>query len=273
KKIKKPFFISTGGILSPVSQNRFKTIKQVINYTLLMKVLNQANYIFAQNEGERRNLQTYGLSNVQVLFNGIDSKKYITLPSRKIFRNKYNFSEDDIIILYLGRLNEIKGLNYLIQAFSMLEENKKLKLVLIGPDDNYLSYLKSLIVKYNLNNQVNIINGLYGQEKLEAYSGADIFCLPSIYDCCPNSMLEALAAGLPVVTTTSNNLCYILDNSCGDVIEPKSPVEIKQSILRIVDDLDTIRRSANKHKYEVMQSFNWDNIVDVLENYYYESLT
>ncbi|MEJ2251010.1 MAG: glycosyltransferase, partial [Candidatus Lokiarchaeota archaeon] len=39
KKIKKPFFISTGGILSPVSQNRFKTIKQVINYTLLMKVL------------------------------------------------------------------------------------------------------------------------------------------------------------------------------------------------------------------------------------------
>ncbi|MEJ2249399.1 MAG: glycosyltransferase [Candidatus Lokiarchaeota archaeon] len=273
KNTKKPFLVSTEGILSPVSQNRFKVIKLAINSTLLLKVLNRANYIFAQNEGERRNLQTYGLSNVQILFNGIDSKQYKTLPPKNIFREKYNFSEDDIIVLYLGRLNEIKGLNYLIRAFSMIEKNKKLKLVLVGPDDNYLNYLISLILKYNLKNRVKIINGLYGQEKLEAYSGADIFCLPSIYDCCPNSMIEALAAGLPVVTTSNNNLCNIIEDSCGEVIEPKNPVEIKESILRIVKNLDTIRISTNKHKNEVLNSFDWDNIVNSLENYYYKSLT
>ena len=100
--------------------------------------------------------------------------------------------DNEIVILFLGRINEIKGLKYLIEAVFLLN-NPFIHLFLVGPDDNYLKSLIQIVKKYKIQKQVTIINGLYNSDKIEVYRGANIFCLPSIYDCAPNSLLEAAA--------------------------------------------------------------------------------
>jgi glycosyltransferase involved in cell wall biosynthesis len=228
--------------------------------------------VFAETNEEMKDCLNFGLKDIQVLNNGIDFRNYDNLPSRSIFRNKYGIKDDDILILFMGRINEIKGLRYLVESVSNLRNFPEIKLVIIGPDDRYLSKLLNLIKKLKLTEKVIIIEGLYGMDKVEAYSASDIFCLPSIYDCCPNSMLEACAAGLPIITTKTNGLSCLLENGGGIVVSPGNTESIKKALLYFVQNPDRIKDCGLHLKKIVSDNYNWDNTANIIESYYYKYL-
>ncbi len=271
KKLNKPLFVTTRGVLSYQSQKKHKLVKKILN-RFMFKFLKSANKIFVQTKNEKKDCQNFGLFNTVVLNNGIDVSEFYNLPEKSVFRKKFNLSMKDIIILYLGRINKVKGLNFLVEAFSELTKNRKVKLVLIGPDDNYLKSLQKIIRKYELTPNILIINGLYGREKLEAYSSADIFCLPSIYDCSPNSMLEACASGLPIITTYANGLFDIVKNGAGIVINSQNTIELIKALITLNNNPRLRKKCGNYGREIVLCEHNWNKIIDLLESIYYKSL-
>lgn len=271
KNKRKPLFMTPFGGLTPLVQDKYYLFRKLIN-KLVIKQLKYADLVFAQTVEEKEILEKYGLSNVEILENGINHKQFQNLPPKNIFRKKYNFSNDDLIILYLGRINQIKGLKYLIEAFSYLNNKKNIKLVIIGPDDNYLDKLLNLIKKSRLKSIVKILGFVPKHEKIEALAGSDIFCLPSNYDCCPNSMLEALASGLPVITTNTNGLAYLLEEQAGIIIPPKNPERLKDALIYLIENPGKRVEYGKAGRDKVLKELNWKKITDYLEKFYYSYL-
>ena len=132
---------------------------------------------------------------------------------------------------------------------------------------NYLEELLRLIYKLRLKN-VKVINGLFGEEKIEAFTGSDIFCLPSVYDCCPNSLLEALACGLPIITTETNGLSYIVEDKSGMVIPPKNVKKLVEALDFLINNPKIREKYGKIGRKIVLNEMNWEKIGASLENHY-----
>ncbi len=144
----------------------------------------------------------------KVCYNGIDIEKFRPISFISKTKLKKNMDLDTSkIILFVGSGYKRKGLDILLRALILLP--KKYKLLVIGKDKNMKNFYK-LIDKFQLNNRIFLL----GPQKnvLKYYHIADIFVLPTFYDPFSNACLEALACGLPVITTISNGISEIISN-------------------------------------------------------------
>jgi len=269
KKYNKKYLVSIRGALSDVPMQSKNNLKKIFNF-FLKKFLFSADAITVQTENERKDCRKHNLKNLRIIRNGIDTEMFKKIPPRSIFRKKYEIKPDENVLLFVGRINKIKGLKYLIEALSRLKD-RKIRLFIIGPDDNYLGELKTYIDKFNLNN-INIIKGLYGAEKLEALAGSDIFVLPSIYDCSPNSMLEACASGLPIITTTENGLHKIISDGAGILINSKDSKALSSAIIKLITDPQLMKKMGAKGSKIVFDKYSWNKVTDELEKLYFKML-
>ena len=144
----------------------------------------------------------------QLCYNGIDLKKFYPVSlKRKMELKKYSNLEKSYVLLFVGSGYVRKGLKPLLQALTLLPS--KYKLLVIGKDKNIKKF-QALIDKLKLNNRIFLL----GPQKdvLKYYHLADIFVLPTFYDPFSNACLEALACGLPVITTVANGVSEIISN-------------------------------------------------------------
>ena len=94
---------------------------------------------------------------IEIISNGIDLSEYGDLPPKGCFKKKFNLSEDRKIILYLGRIHKIKGIDFLIKAFAHLINEMNFRdavLVIAGPDDGYLNETKFLAQDLGILNSI-----------------------------------------------------------------------------------------------------------------------
>ncbi len=208
----------------------------------------------------------------------ISNKKIIVVPNgidTKIFNNtKYNSRKKlflDIkmkIILFVGRLEPIKGLKYLIKAIDILKfKETNLKLLIIG-DGTELQELKVLIKNLKLERYV-IFLGKIPNELIPVYMAAsDIFVLPSISEGFPVVILEAMATGLPIVTTKIRGLEEIVVNGVnGFLVEPKNHIQLSKKITILLND-EKLSKKISKTNKERSKFYDWQNVSHTLENLY-----
>jgi glycosyltransferase involved in cell wall biosynthesis len=108
------------------------------------QLLKNASKLIAVSKVEKDQYIKMGLTEkkIEIIPNGLDVSEYEKLPERGKFRKKYGIASDEKIILYLGRLFKLKGLDFLISGFSnLLDRYQGAILVIAGPDDGYLSIL------------------------------------------------------------------------------------------------------------------------------------
>ena len=237
----------------------------------MKKVLLNAEAVVVQTESEKKDCEKLGIRNLNLIKPGISFRDYNDLPPRMIFREKYKLKEDDVCILFLGRISEVKGIKYLIDAMGQINSSKVF-LFIVGSKNEYLSQLLDSVQEIDKLNQIIVTGWVTEEEKFEAYMGADIYCLPSIYDCAPISILEACACGLPIITTTSNGLFEIARNGAGIVVEPRDSEALKNAILKLVNDRQTLSQWGKKGREIVQEEFNWEDKLKELEDLYYSKL-
>ena len=146
---------------------------------------------------------------LHVIYSGVDTdlfhpdlKKY-----RQEIRSKYNIPEDAVVFLFVGSGFERKGLRAVIDAMTVLPE--KAYLLIVGKDKKSKQY-QNLVESRYLDKRV-VFAGR--QEDVRPYYGAgDVLVLPTLYDPFPNVILEAMAAGLPVITSTKCGAAEIIDD-------------------------------------------------------------
>lgn len=168
-------------------------------------------FVIANSQrGKKEILQHYGLAEekIKVLYNGVDLEQFNPLrvqQERQMGREKWKIEKDDFVFLFVGSGFERKGLSFLLKALSFLDK-KNIKLLIVGKNgiQRYKKYAQKLGVAEKV-----LFAG--PQKEIEYFYGiSDYFILPSIYEPFSNACLEALASGLPVITSQINGAAELI---------------------------------------------------------------
>jgi glycosyltransferase involved in cell wall biosynthesis len=241
-------------------------IKNIFDIIFGYKIIKNASKIILTSKNEcklaKKLLDKIKVDESKICYipNGIDTKLYKKISIENKFREKYLIDKTTRIILYLGRIHEVKGLDFLVKSFyNLVFEQKNLKLVIIGPNSGYKSKLKKIISKYDLTEYILLLDGLFDDEKLSAYSSADVFVLPSKQiESFGNAALESVACGIPTVVT---NVCGISDWMDNLIIVDPSSNSIKNGIIKALSKDG--KKIGEKGKIE-SKKFDWKKISNTL---------
>jgi len=192
-----PYVISPRGMLEPWALNAGKFKKKLALWFYQYYDIERAACIHATADMEALNIRNLGLKNpIAVIPNGINLSDYSVSRS--------NRADEDHHILFLSRLHPKKGIELLIQAWSKLspDQRKGWKITIVGNgDSSYISMLNQLISSKRLKDDITILGPLFGEEKIKSYQEADLFVLPTYSENFGIVVVEALACGIPVITT------------------------------------------------------------------------
>ena len=207
KIFRRPYIITLHGALLKKALSSKKVIVKKILYHLFVRPnLLFADKIHVTSINEREDLiRLSGVSEdkIEYIPFGIPAYSYSFNANDKVtFRRSYGVSGGDDVIVFLGRIHPIKGLDMLIRSFIRLSElESKLKLLVIGPDDvGYKSELLNNIDSFT-RDKIIFTGHLVGLDKYLGLFSSDIFILPSYMENFGMTVIEAMQMELPVIVT------------------------------------------------------------------------
>ncbi|MGZ7112117.1 MAG: glycosyltransferase [Halobacteriota archaeon] len=264
-----PYVLQAHGAALPF---RRRAASLLFDVTFGRSIVNDAASFIALTSQERGQYRSLGAAEhkIKIVPNGISSSEFTNLPVRGGFRTKHGLSDSDPVILFLGRIHKIKGLDLLLEAFALLHHDlKNAKLVVVGPDTgNLANSLRRRARKLGLGADVLFVGPLYQRDKLEAYVDADVYVLPSRYETFPFTVLEAWACGTPVIVTDRCGISEYVKKA-GRVVEFEA-VELYKALLSVLGDAPWRAQASKLGQDLVRAEFSWDRIIDQLEALYLE---
>lgn len=251
--ISKTFFVKC--ILAPrAGALKNHAEKNYLFFLFLKIVIKSTNYVICQG----RFMQTFlakiipnKTNKLLIINNWINSSLYQINWDRAIFINA-NLNNKVITILYMGWVQADKGIFDLYNALLVPSiKSMKIKILILG-NGPALNKLKEMVKKENnINHSFEFPGWVYGDQKIQYIHKSDIFILPSYSEGMPNSLMEAMASGLPSIATNVGAVSdLIIDNITGLLVRPNNPIEISKSILKYINNPDFARAisfSAVKH--------------------------
>ena len=271
-----PYIVQSHGSVLPFFQK--EGLKNLFDKAFGFKILHNAACVFALTEVEKEQYLKMGVDEdrIEIVPLGINLEEYENLPSSGKFRSKFNISDEDKLILFVGRIHEIKGLDLLIESFNDLindgvednsDKRNSIKLVIVGPDDGYLSKLEEKIKEYSLHDSVIITGPLYKEEKQEALVDCNLFVMPSRYESFTTSGLEAMACSKPLVLTKNNHIHDWVDGNVGLACDDNKD-SLRQAIEKILFDDDLSKAYGENGRELIEEKYNW-NIINnqILDTY------
>lgn len=265
-----PYIVQAHGSVLPFFQK--EGLKNLFDKVFGFRILHNADCVFALTEVERKQYLEMGIDEekIEIVPLGINLEEYENLPDFGRFRSKFNIDDGDKLILFVGRIHEIKGLDLLIDSFNdliHLNEDEGIKLAIVGPDDGYLNELDGKIKTYSLDEKVIITGPLYKEEKQEALVDCDLFVMPSKYESFTTSGLEAMACSKPLVLTKNNHIHDWVDGNCGIACDDDKD-SLRSAIEELLFDEDLSRTYGENGRELIDNKYNW-NIINkqILEIY------
>ena len=232
-------------------------------------IFNEAGAVIALTDDMKNELKKNCKKDIIVIPNGIDPEKFEGFP-KQIIRDKFKIQFKEKIIVFVGGLRPVKGVKYLIEAFSIInQKNSDVKLFLVG-DGLERRKLEDAVKKADLEKKVNFIGQVENNEIPKYMSISDIFVLPSLSEGLPVVILEAMACGLPIVATKAGGMPEVVkDGENGFLVEPKKPEQIAEKVLLLLRD-DELREKISNNNREKAKKYSWINAVDKIEKIYSE---
>ena len=211
-----------------------------------------------------------------VLKNAIDIKKFnkpVSVDEKNMIRNRLGLSEDDFVILFVGRIMEIKGVMELMKAVIELND-QHIKLMIMGSANSgkwaYSSYEKKVKKYADIHKKQIFFTGYVDNSEVYQYASvADIQCLPTlIAEAAPLVVLEAMAEGLPLVVTRSGGVVEYLDKDVALIIEQENVIQnLKDSILYMKyhpEIRKQMSENAKKRSIQYDEPMYYHNFVKVI---------
>lgn len=231
------------GMLEPWIIKRHYWTRKVPALWLYQKAaVQRADCVQATAESERDNLLKLGYnSNIKVVRLGIDAESIEMKRSWKRSRQ----------ILFLSRVHVKKGINFLVEAADVLRnELQGYKILVAGEGDaDYVEAMKRMICDRGLQDIVQLIGGVYGDEKWRLFQTSDFFVLPTHSENFGLAIAESLASGTPVITTVGTPWSDLNSAEAGAWIEigTEPLVETLRRFLSLTEDvLETMGRNGRK---------------------------
>jgi glycosyltransferase involved in cell wall biosynthesis len=256
-----PYVIVPHGMLDPWSLNQKRLRKKLALRLFQRDILNGAIFLHLGNSEERSLLEPLGLLvQTELIPNGVFPQSIHPLPLPKVFREKHPKLGEAPYILFLGRLHYKKGLDFLIEAFTIFSKRDHVShLVVAGPNGGESKYLASYIATHGLQDRVHVVGPLFGLQKFEAFSGASCFCLPSRQEGFSMAITEALCCGLPVVISKACHYNIVADVGAGIICDLDSE-HIAAGLLKVMSCSKLQDEMGTAAKDFIGVAYTWHNI-------------
>lgn len=202
------------------------------------------------------------IKNVIYMPNGVDLEKFNRKKEGKINKT---------IFLFVGRLEEQKGLNYLTDAVKILsKKNKNFGILIIGEGSEKVN-LQKQISKLKIGKCIKFLGKKNYKKTLKYYFSSDIFILPSIWEGFPLTVLEAWAAKLPAIITNVGGISKVCTNKENALITPpKNPKKIAEAMLTLMKDKKLRQKLGENGRRLVEEKYTWEKIAKKVEKIYEE---
>ncbi|HXX53480.1 MAG TPA: glycosyltransferase family 4 protein [Thermodesulfovibrionales bacterium] len=187
---------------------------------------------------------------ITIIYNGVDLVRF-SPDNREVWRDKVrqdlSLSADDTLLLFVGSGFIRKGLKTLISAMSLVKEHN-LKALVIGGDK--VNGYRRWAAQCGMNGKIFFLGP---QREIEQfYAGADLFVLPTLYDPFSNATLEAMASGLPVITTSNNGAAELIENGKEGFVIP-DPLDVRELADTLRDAISHIPVMAERAREKAEQ--------------------
>lgn len=171
------------------------------------------------------------------------------------------------VILYLGRINNDKGLLELGYAFFELKKQHEIKLLIVGPEEKVSPEMEDMLKKIKADPDVQFVGFVSNVE--EFYSACDIFCLPSYREGCPTSILEASAMIKPVVASDIYGISDIaIDGETALVFKVKNKIDLTDKLNKVLSDEKLAADLGNGGRQFVLRDFTEKLLTKIMRDEY-----
>ena len=258
RQLRKPYVVTPHGMLTPWSL-RQKWLKKKLYLMLRLRAdLDRAGAIHFTSNAERDLVAPLKLKPRAIVETlGVDLREFETLPPPGSFRARFPAIRDRKIILFLGRLHPGKGMEYLIPAMERLQGDDAL-LVAVGPDSmGFQSTLEDLAREHRVADRVLFTGMLRGVDRIAALVDATVFALPSEHENFGVVVIEALAAGTPVVVSDA---VALKDEIVAAGVGSATPIDVDRiaaELRRWIADPALRQAASEKARPFVWREFDW----------------
>lgn len=242
------------------------------------RVLDDASAILCVGEEERVQTQrNYPGKKVVHLPNGVDPDRFSS-GDGKAFRYIHGIPHDAFVILTMGRIDPQKNQLFVAKLLPALAGiHAKAHLLIIGhvTNEDYYQRILDYIRDRSLESRVTVIPGLEANSRslADAYHAADVFLLPSIHEPFGIVILEAWAAGLPVIASRVGGIpSFVVPYQDGLLFEPNNNESILDAFRFLVKNPEDSRNLAVSGQKKARNEYSWDVITDRLVDIYEEAL-
>ncbi len=241
-------------------------------------MIKRASRVIAVSDFTRRELRKYydiPESRIRVIHNGVDTHKFQPATDKRKIKAELGLNPDDIAILSVGRLYARKGLFTLIEAMPpVVKRFRNAKFVISGKGQSdemakLNAHAEQLGVKDNI-----VFTGYYPDKKLpKLYQAADVFAFSTFYEHHPFAVLEALATGLPVVTTTVGGIAETIETGKnGLLVQPFNSKQFSDAILYLLEHPAEAAEMGAKARRTIINEYDWSIVVKQALKVYDEAL-
>jgi glycosyltransferase involved in cell wall biosynthesis len=252
--------VSVRGMLSPWALKRRRIRKAVLWRVRQRLDLFRATAFHATSELEVNQIRSAGFSQpIALIPNGIRVPHEMPLPDQVSHRR----------MLLISRLHPVKGLENLLHAFQLACSSNDWELWLAGPSETgYRESLRRLSSQLGVSQRVQFLDEVDDDEKWKLYASADRFVLPSFSENFGISIAEALAAGVPVITTTGTPWSELVPRGAGWWVEPS--VQELTMALREATQMSPVdlRVMGARGRDWVRCDFVWDSVAERMCQFY-----
>lgn len=230
----------------------------LVRYTDVLITINNEDFSFAKKTFE--NIKIEYIPGV-----GIDSNKLNSYSIDQISKRKeLNLPENAFVIVSVGELNKNKNHETIIKAISKLE-NQNIYYVICGKGV-LNSYLESLILDLGLERQVKLLG--YRTDVSDIYQASDVFAFPSKREGLGLAALEAMASGLPIITSNIHGIVdYSVDGETGYCCDPEDVAGFAKAIMKLYKDRDMVKKMSS-HNLSAVKKFDSVNVILLMEKIY-----
>lgn len=232
-----------------------------IMYRHFVRVVNSLDAIMACGSSVASKINAVSTKQVASVYGVVDLEEFTPVSDYAGIRKELNIPLDKFVALYSGHFIKEKGIYEMVEAFDRIQKvapNVMLIICGVGLEQDRLI---QLIKEKNLSHIIQIV-GLLDPEQINRWMQAsDLFVLPSYNEGMPNAVMEAMACGVPVVTTAVGGLPDAVGDCDGAIlVQPKNVDELQQAILKVIRDdqlrqrMSVAARKIAEEKFDVRRN-------------------
>jgi glycosyltransferase involved in cell wall biosynthesis len=253
-----PYIISLRGSDVPGEHARLQLEYKVLG-PLLKRIWTGAAGLVACSEGlKKRALEFLPSVNIDVINNGVEVDRFYPAERNELSK--------ELKLVTVGRLSATKRVEMLIEAIEILNKRGRQVRLTIAGGGGLLERLQKLIEQKGLNNIINLTGRIEAEQMPDIYRQHNIFVSASMQEGMSNAMLEAMASGLPIVTTRCEGVEELITDN-GIVVEGNTAEALAEGISRLAENQQSYKtmREAARSRAE---KFGWDKVADQYQQLY-----